>query len=64
MATGLGVVFAGGVTWLTLYAPGRSLQTALAAGFYPFVLVDLFKLAVGATVMPAAWKLLGTDFAD
>jgi biotin transport system substrate-specific component len=64
MATGLAVVFAGGVTWLTLYAPGRSLQTALAAGFYPFVLVDLFKLAVGATVMPAAWKLLGTDFAD
>jgi biotin transport system substrate-specific component len=64
MAAGLAVVFACGVTWLTIYAPGRSLQTALAAGFYPFVLVDLLKLAVAAAVMPVAWKLLGTDFAE
>jgi biotin transport system substrate-specific component len=67
MAAGLAVVFACGVTWLTLFAPGadgRSLQTALAFGFYPFVLVDLAKLAIAAAVMPAAWKLLGSDFAD
>ena len=55
------------MTWLTLFAPGadgRSLQTALAVGFYPFVVVDLAKLAIAAAVMPAAWKLLGSDFAD
>src|SRR6476646_2367891 len=66
MAAGLAVVFACGVTWLTLFAPGadgRSLQTALAVGFYPFVVVDLAKLAIAAVVMPAAWKLLGPDLA-
>jgi biotin transport system substrate-specific component len=65
MAAGLAIVFACGVTWLTLYAPGadgRSLQAALSVGFYPFVAADLVKLALAATVMPAAWKLLGSDF--
>lgn len=64
MLAGLTIVFACGVLWLAAFAPGaenRSLQTALAVGFYPFVLADLIKLAVAATVMPAAWKLLGTD---
>lgn len=62
MAAGLAVVFAGGVSWLALLAPGsdaRSLQAALAAGFYPFVAADLVKLCVAAAVMPAAWRLLG-----
>jgi len=63
MAAGLAVVFAGGVAWLTLFAPGsdaRSLQSALAAGFYPFVAADLFKVCVAGAVMPAAWRLLGS----
>jgi biotin transport system substrate-specific component len=64
MAAGLAVVFACGVTWLTLYTPGGSLQSALSVGFYPFVVADLIKLALAATVMPAAWKLLGSDFAN
>lgn len=62
MAAGLAVIFAGGITWLTLFAPGadsRSLDAALATGFYPFVLADAIKLCVAATVMPAAWRLLG-----
>jgi biotin transport system substrate-specific component len=61
MAAGLAVIFAWGVTWLTLFAPGaevRSLQQALAAGLYPFVLADAIKLCLAAAVMPAAWKLL------
>lgn len=61
MAAGLAVIFACGVTWLTLFAPGaelRSLQQALAAGLYPFVLADAIKLCLAAAVMPAAWKLL------
>jgi biotin transport system substrate-specific component len=64
MAAGLTIVFACGVTWLAAFAPGaeaRSFQGALAVGFYPFVLADLAKLALAAAVMPAAWKLLGSD---
>jgi biotin transport system substrate-specific component len=65
MAAGLAVVFTGGVTWLALFAPGaesRSLQTALAVGFYPFVVADLIKLCLAAAVMPAAWRLFGRTF--
>jgi hypothetical protein len=49
------------VTWLTLSAPGadgRSLQAALAVGFYPFVVADAVKLCVAAAVMPLAWRFL------
>lgn len=62
MAIGLTIVFAGGVTWLTLFAPGadaRSLQAALAVGFYPFVIADIVKICLAATVMPVAWRMLG-----
>jgi len=61
MAAGLAAIFAGGVTWLTLSAPGadgRSLQAALAVGFYPFVVADAVKLCVAAAVMPLAWRFL------
>jgi biotin transport system substrate-specific component len=62
MAIGLTIVFAGGVTWLTLFAPGadaRSLQAALAVGFYPFVIADVAKICLAAAVMPVAWRMLG-----
>ena len=61
MAAGLAVVFACGVLWLALFAPGadrRSLSAALAVGFYPFVVADLVKLCLAAAIMPAAWRLL------
>jgi biotin transport system substrate-specific component len=61
MATGLTIVFAGGIIWLTLFAPGadtRSLPAALAVGFYPFVVADLVKICLAATIMPLAWRLL------
>jgi biotin transport system substrate-specific component len=64
MAAGLAVIFAGGVTWLTLFAPGadgRSLDVALATGFYPFVIADAIKLCLAATVMPVAWRFLNTE---
>jgi biotin transport system substrate-specific component len=64
MATGLAIVFFGGITWLTLVAPGagaRSLQAALAIGFYPFVLADLVKICLAAAIMPVAWRLLGLE---
>ena len=61
MAAGLAVVFICGVLWLALFAPGadtRSLDAALAVGFYPFVVADVIKLCLAAAIMPAAWKFL------
>lgn len=64
MTAGLAIIFAGGVTWLTLFAPGadaRSLGAALATGFYPFVVADAIKLCLAAAVLPSAWRLLRTE---
>src|ERR1700688_2837505 len=60
MAAGLAVIFAGGVLWLAFFVqPSRGLAGALAAGFIPFVLPDLLKLLVAASVMPGLWWLTG-----
>jgi biotin transport system substrate-specific component len=60
MACGLAVIFAGGVTWLALFAhPPRGFSAALAAGFIPFIGADLLKLLVAAGVMPGVWRLIG-----
>ena len=56
MLAGLAVLFAGGVAWL---AKDAGWQTALLLGFYPFVLVDVLKVAAAATLLPTAWRLLG-----
>lgn len=55
MTAGLGTIFAGGVLWLAM---GLGLSAALAVGFYPFVLVDLVKIAASAAVLPGAWRIL------
>lgn len=60
MTAGLAVVFAFGVAWLAWGPAGIGLSSALAAGFLPFVAADLIKLCVAATVLPAAWTLLGS----
>jgi biotin transport system substrate-specific component len=60
MVSGLAVVFAGGVAWLALAQPARGIGAALAAGFYPFILADLAKLLVAASVMPALWRVTGS----
>ncbi len=59
MVCGLAIVFAGGVSWLTVYAPARGWSGALAAGLYPFIAADVIKLLVAAGVMPAVWRLTG-----
>jgi biotin transport system substrate-specific component len=56
MLAGLAVIFAGGVTWL---AKDTGLPLALTLGLYPFVLVDVLKIAAASTLLPAAWRLLG-----
>jgi biotin transport system substrate-specific component len=63
MAAGLGVIFASGIATLMLqFAPAlgaNAFSAALNAGFYPFVLVDLVKLLVAASILPGVWKLVG-----
>lgn len=61
MAAGLVVIFAFGVTWLALFARPAALgfDAALRAGFYPFLLGDVFKIFFGAAVLPGLWKLVG-----
>jgi biotin transport system substrate-specific component len=56
MLTGLAIVYAGGVLWLTLVTP-QSVAAALATGLYPFVLADFLKLVVAAGIMPGLWRL-------
>lgn len=60
MICGLAVVFAGGLLWLTIASPARSFSAALASGFFPFVVPDLLKLLVAASVMPGIWRITGT----
>jgi biotin transport system substrate-specific component len=61
MMSGLAVVFAGGVLWLTIASrPPIGLSGALAAGFVPFIVPDLLKLLVAAGVMPALWRITGS----
>jgi len=58
LLAGLAVIFAGGVSWLSLL-PGQTLGSAIATGFLPFVLVDLAKAAVAAKILPVVWKFAG-----
>jgi len=59
MVCGLAIVFAGGVLWLTLVSSSHALKSALAVGFYPFIIADVLKLLVAAAVMPNLWKTRG-----
>ena len=54
MGVGLSIIFAGGVLWIARVA---DLQTALATGLYPFVVVDIIKIVAAGLVLPTAWKL-------
>lgn len=61
MAAGLAVIFTGGVTWLALFARPSAVgfEVALATGFYAFLPVDIYKILVAATILPAVWKFIG-----
>ena len=66
MLAGLLVIYAAGATWLGLFARTSSgatsgMSAAVLAGVYPFVIPDLVKLACAAGLVPALWRLLGTD---
>jgi biotin transport system substrate-specific component len=64
LLAGLVVIYLSGASWLGLFvrAAGREpvgLSTALALGVYPFVVVDLLKLLVAASIVPGLWRLFG-----
>jgi biotin transport system substrate-specific component len=55
MGVGLSMIFAGGVLWI---ARATGLETALATGLYPFIVVDIVKVVAAGLVLPTAWKFL------
>lgn len=59
MLAGLAVIYAGGVSWLTI-AYTHSLQAALTLGLVQFLVLDLAKAVVAAMLLPRAWRLVGT----
>jgi biotin transport system substrate-specific component len=57
MTAGLAIVFAGGVAWL---AAAVGVPAALAAGLYPFLVVDAIKIVAAGLVLPTAWTFLAS----
>jgi biotin transport system substrate-specific component len=55
MGVGLSIIFAGGVLWIARVA---GMETALATGLYPFIIVDVIKVIAAGLVLPTAWKFL------
>ena len=58
MLAGLAVIFIGGVAWLSV-STTHSLSAAIAAGFLPFVALDVVKVVAAAATLPQAWRFLG-----
>jgi biotin transport system substrate-specific component len=59
MAAGLAIVFASGVSWMAWGFAPVGIGAALERAFFPFLLADLVKLALAATVLPAVWRIVG-----
>jgi biotin transport system substrate-specific component len=61
MAAGLTLVFAVGIAWLAWFAAPAPVgfAQALQLAFYPFVVVDVLKILLAATVLPSVWALTG-----
>ncbi len=64
MLAGLVVIYTCGSMWLGLFvrtAGGApvGVPTALALGVYPFVVADLLKLLIAASILPGLWRLFG-----
>jgi len=59
MLVGLFVIFAGGVSGLTLLFT-HSISAALTQGVKWFILLDVLKVLAAAMVLPSVWRLLGS----
>jgi biotin transport system substrate-specific component len=58
MLAGLTLIFAGGVSWLSI-AFTHSLPAAAAQGLVPFIPIDLVKVGIAALILPQAWRVVG-----
>jgi biotin transport system substrate-specific component len=56
MLVGEIVIYAVGLPWLARFVP---VSKVLDAGFWPFVIGDLYKLALAALALPTAWRFVG-----
>ena len=57
--TGNAVIYVFGVTWLWWSVEAIStMQEAIVAGFVPFVIGDLLKIALAGVLLPLAWRLV------
>lgn len=54
------IIYVFGVAGLMLSPLQLPLETAITAGVVPFVLFDAIKAAIAATLMPIAWKFVGS----
>jgi len=63
MALGNLVIYAFGLLWLSYLVLFKAMSVdggrLLAVGLYPFIVGDLLKVALAATLLPSGWKLLG-----
>lgn len=57
MVVGNIVIYTFGLLWLSCL-PGIS--NVLLVGLYPFIIGDLFKIALAAALLPSGWRLLKT----
>lgn len=60
MLTGNVLIYLIGLPWLAVVL-GTGLEKTLELGLYPFVPGDTFKLYLAAALLPAAWRMVGTN---
>lgn len=58
MLAGNAVIYLAGIPWL-MNVVGTDLAGGLTAGFAPFVVSDLIKVAAAGLLLPAIWKMIG-----
>lgn len=58
MLAGNTVIYLVGVPWL-MHVLGTDLTGGLTAGFAPFVVGDLLKIAAAGLLLPAIWRMVG-----
>lgn len=63
MLAGLALIFAGGVSWVTMVWPQLGYPAAglgaIDIAFTPFILADIAKVLVAAAALPALWRFTG-----
>jgi len=59
MLAGLGVIYAGGLTWMLAYT--GSFEAAVLQGIAPFLVADVAKTVMAAMLLPQAWRFLSSD---